>query len=88
MRLGAAAIFVLGLAFVIGITLAVGRPIVGTEIAIVAAIVGVAGLGMAAMSRFGKTTPATCPSCGGLVSKGDSLCKHCGSAISPQQDAR
>ena len=87
MRPAAAAIFVLGLAFVIGLTVVAGPP-GGTEIAIVAAIVGVAGLGMAAMSKFDRTRPSTCPSCGGLVAKGDSLCKHCGSAISPQQDAR
>ena len=87
MNLAAVAIFIAGLAFVIGVFIASDRSVGPLEIVIVA-IAAVAWLGWSAIRRSGGIQPSRCPSCDGLVSIGDAVCKHCGSAIAPRQDAR
>ena len=82
MRPAAAAIFIIGLAFVVSLLIAGDRAIGTFDVVIVALIVGVAWLGWSAMRRFEKIEPSRCPHCDGLVSAGDSVCKHCGEAIS------
>ena len=54
-----------------------------TAIAILCALVVVGGLAVAvARGRDkGLTAPATCVSCGGLMSPNAPYCKHCGASI-------
>jgi hypothetical protein len=55
-----------------------------TAIAILCALVVVGGLAIAvARGRDkGLTAPATCASCGGLMSPNAPYCKHCGTPVS------
>lgn len=76
MKAFAASIFVAGVAFA-GVLAVAGGQYGLVEVVILTFIVALAVVGLRMLVRSRVVEPATCPSCGGVVSPNAPYCKHC-----------
>ncbi len=74
----AVAIVVTGIGVSIALAVAGGLDVTGAVILALVIAVGGLAIAVARRSAAGTVGPATCSSCGGVVSPNAPYCKHCG----------
>ena len=60
---------------------AVGVDVTAISIFVTLVAVGALAIAVARKSDTGKTVPARCDTCGGLISPNAPYCKHCGAIV-------
>jgi hypothetical protein len=79
MSAAARGIFIAGVAFAVGLGIALGLDAYG--FVILALVIGCGWLGFALLHRTKDVAPARCDTCGGLISPNAPYCKHCGATV-------
>jgi hypothetical protein len=72
-----------GLVAALGYGAASGFDALEVVVLAVAGALGALGIAVARRANSGRTTPARCGECGGLVSPSAPYCKHCGAPRRP-----
>ena len=80
MRSLAVAIVLLGIALTSGLALSGGLDTTGAVILLLIFVMGALAVAVVRKSGAGSVQPATCDSCGGVMSPNAPYCKHCGAA--------
>ena len=80
MKTLAVSIVLLGVALTSGLALSGGLDVTGAIILALIILMGALVVAVARKSGAGSVQPATCETCGGLLSPNAPYCKHCGAS--------
>ncbi len=81
MKRAVSTLVVIGIALAFGFGLAGGFDVAAAIIFMLIVACGALAIAVTARSELGEVGPASCDSCGGLISPNAPYCKHCGAGV-------